>query len=105
MNKTNLPLSIVGHIVEIESAIQGENWIKQNFTIRTLGDYPKLVHFTTFNTAQDQLSRCRIDDEVTVNFNPESKLFEKENTRRFFTELICWKVSVNFKKDMSNGSK
>ena len=104
--KTNTtPLSIVGHIVEIESAIQGENWIKQNFTIRTLGDYPKLVHFTTFNTAQDQLSRCRIDDEVTVNFNPESKLFEKENTRRFFTELIAWKVSVNFKKDMSNGSK
>lgn len=102
MKNNTTPLSIVGYIVEIESAIQGESWIKQNFTIRTLGEYSKLVHFTTFNTAHDQLSRCRIDDEVTVNFNPESKLFEKENTRRFFTELIAWKVSVNFKKDISN---
>jgi hypothetical protein len=97
MNNKILPLTIVGHIVEIESAIQGETWIKQNFTIRTLGDYPKLVNFTTFNTAQDQLSRCKIADEVTVYFNPESKLFEKENTRRFFTELIAWKVVINFK--------
>jgi len=77
MKNNTTPLSIVGHIVEIESAIQGESWIKQNFTIRTLGDYPKLVHFTTFNTAQDQLSRCRIDDEVTVNLRSSSQRITK----------------------------
>ena len=95
-NKTYL--SISGTIVEIGNAIQGENWIKQDFTIRTEGDYPVLVNFITFNTAQDQLSRCKLYDQVTVLFNPESKSYENNGVKKYFNELKAWKITVNFNK-------
>lgn len=87
-------LSITGTIINIADAIQGETWIKQEFQIRTSGQYPVMISFVTFNQTQDQLSRCKVNDDVTVYFNPESRLFND----RYYTELKAWRININFKK-------
>ncbi|MFN9115662.1 MAG: DUF3127 domain-containing protein, partial [Bacteroidota bacterium] len=87
-------LKITGTIINIQDAIQGESWIKQAFQIRTDGEYPKLVSFITFNACQDQLSRCKIDDQVNVYFNPESR----SHNEKWYTELTAWRININFKK-------
>ena len=87
-------LKITGTIISIQDAIQGENWIKQAFQIRTDGEYSKVVSFICFNNGQDQLSRCKIYDKVTVYFNPESRSHQD----KWYTELLAWRININFKK-------
>jgi hypothetical protein len=87
-------LSYTGTIVEFGDAVQGETWLKQDFTIRTNEEYPQLINFLTFNNAQDQLSRCKVEDEVVVYFNAKSRKFQT----KWYTELTAWKIVINFKK-------
>lgn len=87
-------LAYKGTIVEIGNAVQGETWIKQDFTIRTDEQYPQLINFLAFNEAQDQLSRCKIDDEVTVFFNAKSRQYQN----KWYTELTAWRIIINFNK-------
>lgn len=96
-------LIVQGTILEIGNAIQGENWIKQDFTIRTEDKYPVLINFIAFNSAQEQLSRCKINDQVSVWFNIESRSFEKDGQKRYFTEAKSWKIAINWKKEVANG--
>ena len=86
-------LSYTGTIVEFGDAVQGETWLKQDFTIRTNEEYPQLINFLTFNNAQDQLSRCKVEDEVVVYFNAKSRKFQT----KWYTELTAWKIVINFK--------
>jgi hypothetical protein len=90
-------LKIQGTIVQIEDAIQGETWVKQEFTIRTNDKYPELVNFICFKTAQEQLTRCKENDKVEVYFNIKSKQFTKDGKSRWFTEVIAWKISIDWK--------
>jgi hypothetical protein len=87
-------LKITGTIISIQDAIQGENWIKQTFQIRTDSDYPKNVAFITFNSGQEQLSRCKVDDRVTIYFNPESR----SHLDKWYTDLNAWRININFNK-------
>ena len=87
-------LKITGTIIAIQDAIQGENWIKQIFQIRTDSDYPKNVSFLCFNSAQEQLSRCKVDDQVTIYFNPDSR----SHLDKWYTELNAWRININFNK-------
>jgi hypothetical protein len=91
---TKTVLKYTGTIVEIGNAIQGETWIKQDFTIRTDEQYPQLINFLTFNDCQDQLTRCKLDDEVTVFFNAKSRKFND----KYYTELTAWRININFNK-------
>jgi len=97
MKENISPLLISGEIVEIFNAIQGENWIKQEFIIKTDQAYPVLINFVAFNKAQDQLSRCKIGDIVAVYFNPESKSFKTTSGAvKWYTELKAWRIIINF---------
>ena len=91
--KTKQTLSYTGTIVEFGDAVQGKTWLKQDFTIRTNEEYPQLINFLTFNNAQDQLSRCKVEDEVIVYFNAKSRKFQT----KWYTELTAWKIVINFK--------
>lgn len=86
-------LSYTGTIVEFGDAVQGETWLKQDFTIRTNEEYPQLINFLTFNNVADQLSRCKVEDEVIVYFNGKSRKFQT----KWYTELTAWKIVINFK--------
>lgn len=87
-------LILIGTIVQISDANQGETWIKQNFLIRTADDYPQLVEFITFNAAQEMLTRCKVNDLVTVYFNAKSREYEN----KYYTELTAYRIYVNFEK-------
>jgi len=89
---TKQVLSYTGTIVEIGNAVQGETWIKQDFTIRTEEKYPQLINFLTFNDCQDQLTRCKVNDDVTVFFNAKSRKFNE----KWYTEITAWKITINF---------
>jgi hypothetical protein len=91
---TKQVLNYSGTIVEIGNAVQGETWIKQDFTIRTEEKYPQLINFLTFNDAQEQLTRCKIDDNVTILFNAKSRKFNE----KWYTEITAWKITINFNK-------
>ena len=90
-------LKISGTIVNIDNAIQGETWVKQEFQIRTDDKYPALISFIAFNTAQDQLSRCKVDDKVMVYFNVNSRQFTKDEKTKWYTEVIAWKITIDWK--------
>lgn len=90
---TKQTLSYTGTIVEFGDAVQGETWLKQDFTIRTNEEYPQLINFLTFNNVQDQLSRCKVEDEVIVYFNAKSRKYQT----KWYTELTAWKIVINFK--------
>ena len=92
--KTKQTLSYTGTIVEFGDAVQGETWLKQDFTIRTNEEYPQLINFLTFNNVHDQLSRCKLEDDVIVYFNAKSRKYNN----KWFTELSAWKIVINFKK-------
>jgi hypothetical protein len=94
METTNNKLVLIGTIVHIADATQGETWIKQNFLIRTNDQFPQLVEFMTFNTAQDMLSRCKINDVVAVHFNCKSREYQG----KYYTELTAYRVYVIFEK-------
>jgi len=86
-------LSYTGTIIEFGDAVQAETWLKQDFTIRTNEEYPQVINFLTFNNVQDQLSRCKVEDEVVVYFNAKSRKFQT----KWYTELTAWKIVINFK--------
>jgi hypothetical protein len=92
--KEKTVLKYSGTIVEIGNAIQGETWIKQDFTIRTEEQYPQLINFLAFNDCQDQLTRCKLDDQVTIFFNAKSRKFND----KYYTELTAWRININFNK-------
>jgi hypothetical protein len=87
-------LKVKGTIISIMDAIQGENWIKQEFQIRTDGEYPQINSFIAFNTSQDQLSRCKVNDHVTVFFNIESRMYKD----KWYTDLKAWRINITFNK-------
>jgi hypothetical protein len=91
---TKTVLKYTGTIIEIGNAVQGETWIKQDFTIRTEEQYPQLINFLTFNDCQDQLTRCKVNDEVTVFFNAKSRKFND----KWYTEITAWRININFNK-------
>jgi hypothetical protein len=91
---TKTVLKYTGTIIEIGNAIQGETWIKQDFTIRTDEQYPQLINFLTFNDCQDQLTRCKVNDDVTVFFNAKSRKFND----KWYTEITAWRININFNK-------
>jgi hypothetical protein len=87
-------LCLQGTIVQISDALQGETWVKQNFLIRTIEQYPQLVEFATFNASQDMLSRCKVDDTVNVYFNLKSR----EYNGKYYTEATAYKIYIVFDK-------
>jgi CTP-dependent riboflavin kinase len=93
MNSTTNQLTINGRITEIGSAVQGETWAKQDFTIETIEQYPKTINIHVWNDKMDQLSRCKLNDIVNCNINISSRKHEN----RYYTEVVAWKVDLDFK--------
>ena len=94
METINNKLVLCGTIVHINDAIQGETWIKQTFLLRTNEQYPNLVEFITFNSAQEMLSRCKINDTVNVYFNLKSREYQG----KYYTEVTAYRIYIVFDK-------
>jgi hypothetical protein len=101
MQDQKTTLTIPGIIVYIGTEIQGENWKKRDFVIKTKGNYPKDVHFSAWNNAIEQLSRCKENDHVDVSFNPTSRL----HNDKYYTELQAWKINIDFNAIKEGGQQ
>lgn len=93
MQDQKTTLTIPGIIVYMGDEIQGENWKKRDFVIKTIGNYPKDVHLAAWNNAIEQLDRCKLNDNVQVSFNPTSR----QHNEKWYTELQAWRINIDFK--------
>lgn len=66
----------------------GKEWRKQDFVITTGGNYPKENCFTLFGDKIDLISNLKLNDEVEVSFNFESR----EYNGKYFHNINAWKV-------------
>ena len=72
------------------SESSGKAWTKRDFVIQeTESNYPKKVAFTVFNKPE-MVSELRVDDEVEVGFNVESR----EYNGKYFSNITAWKVNI-----------
>ena len=91
-----MDLKINGIVVKIlpetsgVSASSGKEWSKRDFVIQeSEGQYPKQVAFTAFNKPE-MIADMRVDDEVEVGFNVESREYQG----KYFSNITAWKVNI-----------
>jgi len=92
MQTSITPLQVTGICTFICSVSRGETWQKQEFVIKTEGNYPTEICFSVWNDKVEMLSRCKVNDRLIVKFNPSSKQYQD----RWYTELTAWSVVVDF---------
>lgn len=90
-----MDLKINGKVVAIlaktsGTSAAGKAWEKQDFVIEEQeGSYPKQVAFTVFNKPE-MIADMRVDDEVEVGFNVESR----EYNGKYFSNVTAWRVNI-----------
>jgi len=91
-----MDLKISGIVVAIlpeasgTSASSGKAWSKRDFVIQeSEGQWPKQIAFTVFNKPE-MIADMRVDDEVEVGFNVESR----EYNGKYFSNVTAWKVNI-----------
>jgi len=90
-----MDLKISGKVVAIlaktsGTSAAGKAWKKQDFVIEEQeGSYPKQVAFTVFNKPE-MIADMRVDDEVEVGFNVESR----EYNGKYFSNVTAWRVNI-----------
>jgi hypothetical protein len=92
MQTQNTPLQITGICTFIGSVSRGETWQKQEFVIKTEGQYPTEICFSVWNDKTLMLDRCQVNDHLIVKFNPSSR----QHNDKWYTELTAWNVTVDF---------
>lgn len=92
MQTSNSPLQISGICTYISSVSRGETWQKQDFVIKTDGQYPTEICFSVWNDKVQMLSRCQVNDVLIVKFNPSSREYQG----KWYTELAAWNIQVDF---------
>lgn len=88
------PLQVEGTCTFIGSVSRGETWQKQEFVIKTEGQYPTEICFSVWNDKCLMLDRCQVNDRLIVKFNPSSREYQG----KWYTELTAWNVTVDFSK-------
>ena len=93
-------MELAGKVVEIldpvtGTAKNGKDWTRQDFVIEyKSGEFTKFAAFTGFGKAVEHIGALQIDDQVTVQFNIESR----ESNGKWYTSLSLWKVVIMSKQ-------
>lgn len=95
-----MALEIEGKVVQIGGLETGQGksgpWQKHEFTIETVGEYPKKVHFSAWGDKTDVTQKLLIGQKVKISFNAESREFNE----KWYTDLKVWKIEMD-----KNGTK
>lgn len=87
-----MALEVTGKLIKILPAQTGSgargNWVKQEFVIETMDQYPKKICLSLWGDKADSLGRYSLNDEIKVSFNVESR----EYNERWYTDLRAWKI-------------
>ncbi len=77
----------------------GNQWVKQEFVIETIDQYPKKVCFTLFNDKVGMASNVKPGDEVEVSFDVESR----EYNGKYYHSLNAWKIDKTSAGKVNDG--
>lgn len=85
-----MEMKVTGEITKIMEAVEGGNWIKQNFIIDTGEEYNNILCFEVFGEEKvERLNQYnKVGDKVEISFNIRCN----EHNGRYFTNLQAWKV-------------
>lgn len=87
----------VNHKLAIETGTSaaGNEWKKQTFVIETLDEkYPKKVAFSAFGKAVEYSDKLKLNDNVTVHFDLDSR----EYNGKWYTNVNAWKIEIEGSK-------
>lgn len=88
-------MEIKGKVTSVSPMQTGEGkngqWKKNGMmVVYKDGEYEKSAYIQGFNKSADAIEQVQVGDEVTVQFNVESR----EYNGKFYTDLRAWKVEV-----------
>ena len=69
----------------------GGTWEKQTFVVRTNEEYNNLYPIEAFGKSMEQMSKLKVGQEVTVNFNINAN----EHQGKYYVSFGLWKVDVD----------
>ncbi len=89
-----MALEITGKLYKIlgEQTGAGKNgsWVKQEFVIETMEQYPKKVCCSAWGDKVANLKSLNLGDQIKVSFNLESR----EYNERWYTDIRAWKIET-----------
>jgi hypothetical protein len=77
-----------------------DKFSKQEFVIKTTGEYPQEIKFQLTNNSIEALENVSINDNVKVAFSISGRRWEKDGKTIFFTNLDAFRI-----KHIENGGK
>ncbi|WP_266365981.1 DUF3127 domain-containing protein [Tellurirhabdus rosea] len=89
-----MALELIGKLVKVlpEQTGQGKNgtWVKQNFVIETVDQFPKQVCLTVWGEKAADLKMYAPGDSIRVMFSLESR----EYNDRWYTDVKAWRIEA-----------
>lgn len=84
---------IVTDILELEQV--SERFTKQEFAVKTDGDYPQELLITAINDKTQLLNGVSVGDrvEVSVNVQGRAHVRASDNKKFYFNTLSVWKLN------------
>lgn len=89
-----MPLELTGRLIKIlpEQSGQGKKgtWVKQDFIIETIEQFPKQVCLSAWGDKAGALKTIGTGSQVKVSFFAESR----EYNGRWYTDLKVWRIDL-----------
>lgn len=87
-----MDLSIKGRFVKALPEVSGDGrngrWVKQNFIMETLEQYPKKICLVAWGDKTTAVKALNEGDEIKVQFSIESR----EYNERWYTDVKAWEI-------------
>ena len=87
-------MDVIGKLVKVlpEQTGQGKNgqWVKQQFVIETIDQFPKQVCFLAWGDKANDLKQFAPGDTLKIMFSLESR----EYNDRWYTDARAWRIDL-----------
>ena len=88
-----MALDLTARLIQTLPEVTGEGrngtpWVKQEFIVETLEQYPKKVCMSLWGDKVNELKRYGLGDLLTISINLESR----EYNGRWYTEARAWRI-------------
>ena len=87
-----MALELTGKLIKVLAPQTGTgkngNWVKQDFIIETIEQYPKKVAMSAWGDKAEDIKKYGLGDVLRVSINLESR----EYNERWYTEARAWRI-------------
>src|ERR1700761_3302582 len=87
-----MALELTGKLIKILAPQTGTgkngNWVKQEFIVETMDQYPKKVCISAWGDKVDDIKKHNLGDLLRLSVNLESREFNE----RWYTDIRAWKI-------------